>query len=176
MERRKSSRIRCRFPCEILGPGNRASGTVLDLSEGGLSIRTALQVDQGESLLVRFQAPDGEAIEVEALLWHVRRVRDRKTGESSWVLGLMVSDACEAYSRLVPPSQAPRPEPDSPSIASEPDEVGDGELDGFRIRVKQCAGPRTRILALSARSGEEARALAVTHLGDDWEVLEILAA
>jgi hypothetical protein len=86
VERRKSSRIRCRFPCEILGPGNRASGTVLDLSEGGLSIRTALQVDQGESLLVRFQAPDGEAIEVEALLWHVRRVRDRKTGRLRGVL------------------------------------------------------------------------------------------
>jgi hypothetical protein len=176
MERRKSARIRCRFPCEILGPQGRASGTVLDLSEGGLSVRAALEADQGESLLVRFQAPEGEAIEVEALLWHARRVRDRETGEDTRVLGLMVSNACEAYSRVVPRSQAPPPEPASPSVASEPNEVGDGELAGFRIRVRQCAGPRTRILPLSAQSEEEACALAATHLGDDWEVLEILAA
>jgi hypothetical protein len=176
MERRKSSRIRCRFPCEILGPQRRASGTVLDLSEGGLSVCAALEADQGESLTVRFQAPDGEAIEVETLLWHARRVRDRETGEDSRVLGLMVSDTCEAYSRVVPRSQARPPEPASPSVASAPDEVENGELAGFRIRVKQCAGPRTRILTLSAQSDEEARALAATHLGDDWEVLEIFTA
>jgi hypothetical protein len=175
VERRKNSRIRCRFPCEILGPRSRASGTVLDLSEGGLSVRAALEADQGESLRVRFQAPGGEAIEVETLLWHARRVRNRETGEDTRVLGLMVSNACEAYSRVVPRSQAPPPEPASPSVAGEPDEVGKDELAGFRIRVKQRAGPRTRILALSAQSDEEARALAATHLGDDWEVLEILS-
>jgi len=107
---------------------------------------------------------------------HARRVRDRETGEDTRVLGLMVSGACEAYSRVVPRSPAPPPEPASPSVASAPDEVGNGELAGFRIRVKQSAGPRTRILALSAESDEEARALAATHLGDEWEVLEILTA
>ncbi len=176
MERRKYSRIRCRFPCEIVGPAGRASGTVLDLSEGGLSVRAALKIDQGESLVVRFQAPGGEAIEVEALIWHARRVRDRATGEDSRVLGLMVSDACEAYSRLVPHTQAPSPEASMPSEESAPEAVGSGELVGFRIRVQQSAGPRTRILTLSAESGEEARALAATHLGDDWDVLEVLTA
>jgi hypothetical protein len=149
---------------------------VLDLSEGGLSVRAALEADQGESLMVRFQAPGGETIEVGTLLWHARRVRDWETGEDTRILGLMVSNACEAYSRVVPCPQAPPPEPAAPSAPSAPDEVGNGELVGFRIRVQQCAGPRTRILTLSAESDEEARALAATHLGEDWEVLEILTA
>jgi len=148
---------------------------ILDLSEGGLSIRTEMEIDQGESLRVCFQTPDGEAIEVDSLLWHSRRVRSRESGEDAWVLGLMVSNACEAYSRLAPGAQAQRSEPPSPSVASEPDALEEDDLLGFRIRVKQCVGPRTRLLTLSATSDEEARALAVTHLGDDWEVLEILA-
>jgi hypothetical protein len=176
MERRKNPRMQCRFPCEILAPGSLVSGTVLDLSEGGLSVRAALEADQGESLMVRFQAPDGEAIEIETLIWHTRGIRDWETGENTRVLGLMISNACEAYSRLVPRAQTRHPEPARPSGASVPDEVDNGELVGFRIRVQQSAGPRTRILTLSAESDEEARALAVTHLGEDWEVLEILAA
>lgn len=185
MERRRSPRIKCRFPCEILGLENRTSGTVLDLSEGGLSVLTALEADPGESLVVRFEAPNGKPIEVEALLWHSRRVRDRATGKTTWALGLMISNACDAYLRLAPQTGAPRPEPASSSEAGDPgesdesDESGDPsakELAEFRIRVKQVGGPRTRTLTLSAESDEEASALAATHLGDDWEVLEVLAS
>jgi len=174
MERRKSSRLRCRLPCEVLGSRGRASGTILDLSEGGLSVHTGSEIEQGESLSIRFQTPEGEPIEVEALLWHSRRVRNRASGEDAWVLGLMVSNAPAAYSRLAPRAQAPHPEPPSPSPMSDPGQAEDEALVGFRIRVKQCAGPRTRLLSLSATSEEEARTLAVTHLGNDWEVLEVL--
>ena len=184
-ERRKSPRIKCRFPCEIAGPEKSTSGTVLDLSEGGLSVLTALEVEQGESLLVRFKAPGGTPIEVEALLWHSRRVRDRASGKTTWALGLMISRACDAYFRLAPQTGAPRPEPASSSAEGDPGAPGESEeseessgkeLAEFRIRVKQIGGPRTRNLTLSAESREEARALAATHLGDDWEVLEILAS
>ena len=176
MERRKSSRLRCRLPCEILGSRGRASGTILDLSEGGLSIHTGSEIEQGESLSIRFQSPEGVPIEADALLWHSRRVRNRASGEHAWVLGLMVSNPPEAYSRLAPRAQAPHPEPPGPSPANDPGAAGEEELVGFRIRVKQCAGPRTRLLSLSATSDEEARALAVANLGSDWEVLEVLAA
>jgi len=182
MERRKSPRIKCRFPCEIVGRKNRTSGTVLDLSEGGLSVLAALEADQGASLSVRFKAPNGEAIEVEALLWHSRRVRDRANGQTTWALGLMISRACDAYFRLAPQTGAPRPEPASssgerdPGESDESDESSGKELAEFRIRVKQLGGPRTRTLTLSAESREEARALAATHLGDDWELLEVLAS
>ena len=176
MERRKSPRVKCRFPCEILASRCQASGTVLDLSEGGLSVRATLEVEQGASLLIRFQAPGGEPIEVEALVWHSRRVRDRTTGEDACVLGLMVSRASEEYSRIASSSRARRPEPASPSDGADPGELVDGELIGFRIRAKERSSPRTRILTLSAKSEEEARALAASHLEDGWEVLEIAAA
>jgi len=184
-ERRKSPRIKCRFPCEILGSGNRTSGTILDLSEGGLSVLTALEAEQGESLTVCFKAPGGKPIEVEALLWHSRRVRDRATGKTTWALGLMISRACDAYLRLAPQTGAPRPEPVSSSGEGDPGDPGESddpgessakELAEFRIRVKQIGGPRTRTLTLSAESREEVRALAATHLGDDWEVLEVVAS
>jgi hypothetical protein len=176
MERRKSPRVRCRFPCEILVSGRSASGTVLDLSEGGLSVLAALEADQGTSLLIRLQAPGGEPIEVEALVWHSRRVRDRTTGKDASVLGLMVSRAGQGYSRLAAPARAGAPEPVRPSHESEPRELGEEELVGFRIRVKERSSPRTRILTLSAKSDEEARELAATHLEDGWEVLEVVAA
>jgi hypothetical protein len=176
MERRKSARMSCRFPCEIFGTGSQDTGMVLDLSQGGLSIRTAFEAEQGESLTVRFKAPGGEAIEVDTLLWHVRRLRDNGGGKGIRVLGLMISSACEAYSRLLPEAQGAPCEPADRTEVGGPDADDDGELTHFRIRVKQCSGPRTRVLTLSAESQEEARTLAVTQLGSDWEVLELLPA
>jgi hypothetical protein len=176
MERRKSPRVKCRYPCEVLGSRHRASGTVLDLSEGGLSVLVASEADQGENLRIRFQAPDGVPIEVEGLLWHSRRVRDRASGENAWVLGLMISHACDAYPRLVTPPRASAPEPTRPKIVADTGEIDEEELLGFRIRVRQRASSRTRLLTLSAQSDEEARALAETQLQDGWEVLEVLAA
>jgi hypothetical protein len=146
------------------------------MSEGGLSVLAALEAEQGEDLTVRFQAPDVGAVAVEAMLWHSRRVRDRATGENTRVLGLMVSRASEAYTRLVAPSGASPQESADASAVNDADEFGDGELDSYRIRVKERASPRTRVLTLSATSDEEARTLATTHLGDEWEVLEVSPA
>jgi hypothetical protein len=176
MERRKSPRIKCRFPCELSGSRLHGPGTVLDMSEGGLSVLTALEIDQGESLTVRFQAPGIGAVAVEAMVWHSRRVRDRATGDNSCALGLMVSRASEAYSRLVAPSGASPAESADASVLNDADEVCGDALGSYRIRVKERASPRTRILTLSATSDEEARALAITHLGEEWEVLEVGAA
>ena len=180
MERRKSPRIKCRFPCELAGSRLRTSGSVLDVSEGGLSVLAALEADQGENLVVRFQAPGVGAVEIEALLWHSRRVRDRATGENTYLLGLMVSRASDAYFQLVPSSkvssEASPPEPASAPALGDIGEADAGELESYRIRVKERASPRTRVLTLSATGDEEARALATTHLGDDWEVLEVSPA
>lgn len=76
----------------------------------------------------------------------------------------------------MPGAQATAHEPADQREGSEPDAGDDGELAHFRIRVKQCSGPRIRVLSLGAESQEEARTLAVTQLGRDWEVLELLPA
>jgi hypothetical protein len=190
-ERRKSPRIRCRLSCELESQRASGPGTAVDLSEGGLCIHTALAVEQGESLRIALAAPGAGTLELEALAWHVRRVRDR-SGQTFQVVGAMISRAPEAYARLVP-SSSPRPAArracDAPSApepgardhhscaaAGRADPAEGAELRTFRIRVKAVVGPRTRTLSLSATSEDEARALAVEDLQGQWEVLEVVAA
>jgi hypothetical protein len=184
-ERRKSPRIRCRLPCDIERDGRHAAGTgtAVDLSEGGLCIHTDLEVEQGQSLRIALATPGERRLELAALAWHVRRVRNR-SGQTFRVVGAMISEAPEAYYALVPraaPRRArgsPSPaEPRPPAGAAPVEAPGEaGELRTFRIRVKAVVGPRTRTLSLSATSEDEARALAVEDLRGEWEVLEVVAA
>lgn len=175
MERRKSQRVRCRLACEIQSARKRAKGMVLDMSEGGLAVQTGLKVDQGDTLLIRIQAPGGP-LQVEAMVWHSRQVRLRGAKETSWALGLMISKAPGHYFQLVPQgtTHAKANEPDD--SASEASEEAPPALLAFRIRVKQLAAPRTRVLSLTAASEDEARTLATADLEGEWEILEIWPA
>lgn len=196
MERRKSERVRCKLPCEIQRGRSEAVGTVLDMSEGGLSIQTGVEAGQGDVLRVRVKAASS-TLDVEGLVWHSRRVRRRSSAETTWILGLMISEAPDAYFALVPRTSA-RPRPQEASGAGAPDQAAPDEaaseeaaleeaapheaspeepddLLAFRIRVKQCSGPRTRVLSLNAESEDEARSFAIADLEGDWEVLEVWA-
>jgi hypothetical protein len=101
MERRNGQRARCRLRCELTHRRQRADGLVLDISEGGLSVHTQLEVEQGESLLVRIEVPRQDALDLETIVWHIRRGRRRDSGEPSNLLGLMVSEAPAAYFTLL---------------------------------------------------------------------------
>jgi hypothetical protein len=46
-ERRANPRTQCRIPCEIESSSDRAGGTVLDVSEGGLSVQTTIEAELG---------------------------------------------------------------------------------------------------------------------------------
>jgi hypothetical protein len=175
MERRKSRRVRCRLACEIHGARKRATGTVLDMSEGGLAVQTALKADQGDTLRIRIQARGGP-LEVETLVWHSRQVRLRGASETSWALGLMISDAPDQYFQLVPQGDTHAKSKEPEVSADEVTEEAAPELPAFRIRVKQLAAPRTRVLSLNAESEDEARALATADLKGEWEILEVWAA
>jgi len=74
---------------------------VVDISEGGLSVHTQLEVDQGEPLLVRIEVPRQDDLDLETIVWHIRRGRRRDTGEPSNLLGLMLSNAPAAYFELL---------------------------------------------------------------------------
>ncbi|MCP4896799.1 MAG: PilZ domain-containing protein [bacterium] len=102
MERRNSPRSKCQFRCELSHLHQRASGAVLDISENGLSVHTQLEVEQGESLLVRIEVPSQGSLDLEAIVWHIRRGRRRDSGEPCNLLGLMVCKAPAAYFRLLP--------------------------------------------------------------------------
>jgi hypothetical protein len=73
----------------------------LEISEGGLSVHTHLEVEQGEPLLVRIEVPRQEDFVLETIVWHIRRGRRRDNGEPSSLLGLVISEAPAAYFELL---------------------------------------------------------------------------
>ncbi len=101
-ERRTNPRAKCRIPCEVQSSSDRADGTVLDVSEGGLSVQTTIEAHEGEVLLVHLHVPEEqECLELESIAWHTRSVKDRSTGERFSILGLILSKAPEAYCKFL---------------------------------------------------------------------------
>ncbi len=102
-EHRANPRTKCRIPCEVQSSSDRAAGTVLDVSEGGLSVQTTIEAEEGDTLLVHLRVPgERECLELESIVWRTQSVRDRRTGERFSVLGLMLSKAPEVYFKLLP--------------------------------------------------------------------------
>ena len=102
-ERRANPRTQCRIACEVQISSDRASGTVLDVSEGGLSVQTTIEAEEGDVVLLHLRVPgEREGLELESIVWRTRSVKDRRTGERFSVLGLMLSKAPEVYFKLLP--------------------------------------------------------------------------
>ncbi len=102
-EARSNPRARCRIPCEIQSSSGRAGGTVLDASQGGLSVQTSIQAEEGEVLRVHLKVPgERESLEIESIVWNTRSVNEGGTSKRISVLGLMVLKAPDAYFNLVP--------------------------------------------------------------------------
>jgi hypothetical protein len=101
-ERRKHERIRCRVQCEVQEGRKPSEGLIRDVSLGGLSLQTSVSLDQGDvaQLLIPRTGVRPE-VYLEAIVWRSRRVRSRKGGETSNVLGLVLSDAPESYVDLL---------------------------------------------------------------------------
>ncbi len=101
-ERRANPRTKCRIPCEVQSSSARAGGTVLDVSEGGLSVQTTIEAQEGDVLLLHLSVPgEREPLELESFVWCTRPVRSRSTGERCSILGLMLSKAPESYFKLL---------------------------------------------------------------------------
>jgi len=168
-DRRSATRYRCQLPCVVRLGKKRHDATVLDLSSSGLSIRTTLDLAQGDELDLVI-AP---AIQFQAIAWRTIRTR------SGFNVGLMLSNACSAYEELVGQHAARRPAATttatatataSPAQATAPP-PSPAEL-WWRLRVKDCDGNRTRLVAIVAASRAEAIDRALAEIGGGWEILE----
>ena len=202
LERRR--RIRCRLRCEIVEPRrHRAEAAVLSLSEGGLSVEAALRVEQGDPIRLRIRPhPGAPAVTVEGIVWTDHPSRRAFAGAGLRVLGCLVSDPSPAFLELLarvaardpapevrlpaararvadalPAEEADLPRSRDPLPPPKPDP--EESLPGFRVRLKQVGGPRTRIVTVRARSLAEAKERARRELaaspdpgGGAWEVLE----
>ena len=199
----RQRRIRCRLACEVLGQGRRpVRAVVCSLSAGGLGLEARLRVDQGDAIQLRILPHrQGGAVTVGAIVWNDRPARGAGGKGALRVLGCVVSDPPQSYldllaevagrdgeeeplpllqrpaaTRDVPPADVPRDEdlPRSrepmPPPKPEPEEL----LPGFRVRVKQVGGHRTRMFRARATSLSEAAdrvVAALAHADGEWEVL-----
>jgi hypothetical protein len=140
----------------------RQDARILDLSRSGLSIRSDLELAQGDALVVEVGS-----IHFPAIAWRTTRTRN------GFVIGMMLSNESAAYDTLVERHAEANPEPGA--IASAPKQPAPAaprpEL-WWRLRVKDRGGNRTRAVVLAAASREEAIARTLAEIGDGWEILE----
>ena len=179
-DRRGAIRYRCQLRCTLRRGTARHDATVLDLSSSGLSVRTTLDLAQGDEVEVLIDP----AMRFQAIAWRTTRTR------SGLVVGMMLSDVCPPFEALVerhatrtpaattaatatptatePPAQTtapPRP------ASSRPPPPPHAEF-WWRLRVKDGDGSRTRVVAIVAGSREDAIAGALAEIGGGWEILE----
>ena len=155
--------------------GRTIKATVLSLSEGGLSLDAALEVEQGDSIRLRI-LPHRRArtVTVDAIVWNALSAVRSRSGAGLRSLGCVISDPPAAFLALIDeqerrdPPGVPKPARRATSAASSPERTADlprsrvplpppkPEADEsfprFRVRLKQVGGPRTRILSARACS------------------------
>lgn len=198
-ERRRHTRIRCHIACQVVAGRDTVPGMVCDVSAGGLLVNADMEIDQGDTVRVCLEAGRRRpAIEIEAIVWHVRSVRNRRSGLISCAMGLVLSDAPEAYVSLIdhlkpavePPRKADpgpkakkrrmgpqRPRSPRPAAAASAPEAAKPLVEAapmrFRVRVKQEGKPYTRSIQVFADSAERAREVALAETGEAWVILEV---
>ena len=184
-ERRKEERIKVRFPCDFAFGRQRASGTVLDLSPGGLSVVADSKADQGDTVFVRLHPKGRPSIDIETLVWNVRGINSRGKRKASVRLGLVLSEAPDEFLDLLkskapaPPAKPARAAASAESRSPEPEIEQEAEPPlaerGFRVRVKQSATTRSRVILVFAESAEDAAERALAEMDADWSLLEVAA-
>ncbi len=177
-ERRRQVRTPCSIPCAVQGQGKPVEGTVRDISAGGLSVQVDLPVEQGDVLTLTLQPDPRTRIEVQAIVWHDRRGRMKNTGKAVRRLGLVLSEAPEAFSELLSPQKSPSLKPRSkrsaaPARPVPPKPASLLKAERYRVRVKQDSGVRTRSILVFAQDDDEARKFALEETGAGWHILEV---
>jgi hypothetical protein len=178
VERRNHHRIQCRLACAVKLGRTRLRGRVLDISEGGLCILLPERLAREAKVRVTIEIVG--PIDLEATVWHQRRVKQKFSGGRGWATGLILDKSDPAYEALVDPTAV---QPESiPGVAEveadlEAEPAGELELDEapaiYRLHVKAVGSNRTRMLTISAASAEAARDSVLAELPGEWTVLDV---
>ena len=100
LDRRTETRLRRRMACEINVGGRRYSGLVVDLSSGGLFVRTRATLSPGT--VVALQLRDGrQELPLQAAVARRRMVPARLASVSHGGVGLRLVHAPESYQRIL---------------------------------------------------------------------------
>jgi hypothetical protein len=179
----RAKRARRRMACGITTGGQRFSGLILDLSATGLFVQTRAKPRPGEPLSVEISVPGLRApLRVEAQVARLQVVPAHLLNVAHGGIGLRITNAPEAYfaflAAILPEevSAAPpeRTQPAAPGAAAADASGSPGRPPGrgWRVRVTQIGGARSRTLRVTAGSAEAAAALAREEMGEGWKVLE----
>lgn len=167
-ERRANPRHSCRTRCQLLKGGQKLDATLLDVSRSGLSVHVAVELGQGEQVELRVASE----LRIRAIAWRTSRTR------TGFVVGMMLSELTPGYEALLtglarraaPASTHAKPRPRTAEAQRKP--APDPVEPWWRLRVKECDGPRTRVVTLAAPTREAAMARTAREVGTGWEVLE----
>ncbi len=185
-ERRVQKRIPCRHPVSLSGGAKPVSGTMRDVSAGGLSVQVPVFLEHGEVVEVEIQPPGRSPIVVQAIVWHSRRVRNRETSKQSFVVGMLLSSAPDEYAELLGDKRLATVRTDSSPKAARKVEVEPSkeaapyrsqvdqppEPQRYRVRIQLAGSSRTRSVAVFASSLDDAGRTAIADAGEDWRVLD----
>ena len=72
----KDERVRTRIPTQFIAGTVISQGNIRNLGSKGLFIRTGTLPQQGDPVLLRFEAPDGEYVTAEGLVWWTTQAQD----------------------------------------------------------------------------------------------------
>lgn len=169
-EGRVAKRHRWRLPCEVLFEGSSARGFVLDLSATGLFVQTSARLRPGATVEVRLQIANlPEPLLLHARVARTKQVPTQLTTVARGGAGLRLRDIPKQYLEAIQKLDdgaglrgANAPKASAPAAVERP---------RFRVRVKQCDGPRSRSIELYADHAEQARAFALREVGRGWEAV-----
>ena len=176
MQTQAEPRFRHRIPCSLSIGGRQHSALVLNVSNGGLFVRTTAVARRGDAVeidlpLERNPAPVGLRAQV---VWHrVAHSAARLVADGG--LGLRLTEPPQEYRAFLgglAGTEAPASGASGPieSAAPEPPAAA-GE--GFEVRMKQRGGPRSRCMRVAANDEADAREAGLASAGEGWEVLEV---
>ncbi len=163
-------RFRKRIPCRVASSARSSSGMVLNVSRSGLFVQVAAGLEPGDEVALDLEPDGGATIPVRGRVVWRRLVGARLRSVTQGGVGVQLQGTPDAYADLVSgiassrEAREPGRTPEATPIAPRP---------RYRVRLKQCGKPRSRWLEVAAPSESEARAEALTRLGDGWEVLEV---
>ena len=95
----KDERVRTLIPTEFVAGTVKAQGKIRNLGSKGLFIRTGTIPEQGDPVLLRFEAPDGEYVAAEGLVWWTTRAHE--IGQDEQGFGVCVLTTSSSYRALL---------------------------------------------------------------------------
>jgi hypothetical protein len=174
-ENRIAKRHKWRLPCEIVSDGRPQRAIVIDLSETGLFVQTGTRLPPGSAVEVRLLLPDAtQATVLRARVARNKQVPQQLATVARGGVGLRILDAPRAYYATIAALEeggAARAQGAAGLSLDAPLPPAAPPKTRFRVRVKQCDGPRSRSVEILADTSDEARARALAECGAGWEAV-----